>query len=869
MRTYLGICLILWGCGPTSPPVPPPGPPAEDCDYPLRGTIDTVGPLASAEGLTRYDYSVERRFSSATLTLRGAQEAIGEFQIDTAPITNASENTSTPWTIGRVSINLTLKDGSSARATISHRALGVALGGNGSTDGRPLQRRMRIEHEGRSLWIASPVPTEPVQAPLRTYFAPTAEVTQEPALGFSTLMDSAQGTLQAYAYEAEGPDQTQELLWLEQVGLDAWDDAPAIRTLFAVLFDDAWFGPIVEHIARCEPELPMIGTSTGTLQSTRRGLILKSCMEAAAGLGAAGGTAIAAAFGGPIAIAGFALGGLPAAALGLYSLSECFCESDERGILCGPKCDATECNNTCQKMIVRQCDRIITARGTCWRRSTFENQAKEFCKCEITERKLPECDLPEIIGDPHIGTFDGRRYDFQSAGEFVAVESFQGAPFVVQVRMEPYREGTCSDVSVNTAIATQLGATRVGLYLNERKLDIYFDDALVQIPPGANRLLDGNRVERLFDNEVVIHFEDSSEVVLRGQDLYFDLAPELAQRVRGLIGAADDDPDNALVFPNGRALQLPASWSEIHGEFADAWRVSQASSLFNYAPGQNTESFSLEDFPSSYQDPASLPAQARQEAQTRCVEAGVEDRGTLEDCILDVVCTGDDSFIQTHENEAERDRIPLRIPLQMETWQAAGPVESQWSTQPTRARLTEGNDSPAFLVRPLEDRAVILRGRFNINALPRAYAGLVFGLQAPTSTPSSDIDTFLFSWKGGGDTELEGVTAQEGFTVARVTGTLDQDRIRDELWGQQPGPQYEVLDAQYGAGEGFDGDYDLELIYAPDRIELRMFSTAEDRIVYEYSMAPPAGERFPPGRIGLYSLRQNWVGLSSVELIHF
>lgn len=64
-------------------------------------------------------------------------------------------------------------------------------------------------------------------------------------------------------------------------------------------------------------------------------------------------------------------------------------------------------------------------------------------------------------GDPHLVTFDNLAYDFQDRGEFTLVKSTDpDAPFEVQVRHEEW-----GSAAVNTAVATELGDTKVSIHL--------------------------------------------------------------------------------------------------------------------------------------------------------------------------------------------------------------------------------------------------------------------------------------------------------------------------------------------------------------------------------------------------------------------
>jgi hypothetical protein len=65
-------------------------------------------------------------------------------------------------------------------------------------------------------------------------------------------------------------------------------------------------------------------------------------------------------------------------------------------------------------------------------------------------------------GDPHLTTFDQVRYDFQAVGEFIDVRSASG-DLEVQTRQTAFEDSRT--VSVITAVAAKVGATRVGVYM--------------------------------------------------------------------------------------------------------------------------------------------------------------------------------------------------------------------------------------------------------------------------------------------------------------------------------------------------------------------------------------------------------------------
>jgi hypothetical protein len=74
-------------------------------------------------------------------------------------------------------------------------------------------------------------------------------------------------------------------------------------------------------------------------------------------------------------------------------------------------------------------------------------------------------------GDPHLRTVDGISYDFQIPGEYVLIAS-RVADFQIQARNELIPGST--SISYNTAIATSLNGTKVGLYLPPRTSGIIY-----------------------------------------------------------------------------------------------------------------------------------------------------------------------------------------------------------------------------------------------------------------------------------------------------------------------------------------------------------------------------------------------------------
>jgi len=245
-------------------------------------------------------------------------------------------------------------------------------------------------------------------------------------------------------------------------------------------------------------------------------------------------------------------------------------------------------------------------------------------------------------GDPHMTSLDGHHFDFQAAGEFVLLRSTAGDPIEVHMRTEPFSGGppACGKASSATAIATTVGNTRIAFYEGGQvRVDgVQVDpaSASIAVPEGASLTLDPYKS--------VIRWPDGSEMwVKSGGSLTigFDLTPGRADKVQGILGNFDADTTNDFALPNGSVIPMPASFEDIHGRFADAWRVPQDQSLFDYGAGEDTSTFTIEGFPGSPLVIQDLPDADVQSARAECLEQGVEHEAAMHACIIDTVCAGE------------------------------------------------------------------------------------------------------------------------------------------------------------------------------------------------------------------------------------
>jgi Bacterial Ig-like domain (group 3) len=297
-------------------------------------------------------------------------------------------------------------------------------------------------------------------------------------------------------------------------------------------------------------------------------------------------------------------------------------------------------------------------------------------------------------GDPHITTVDGIPYDFQSAGEFTAL---RGDGLEIQTRQTPVATtslpnanpytGLATCVAIYSAVAARVGTHRVSYEPNisgvpdPSGLQLRVDGVLTTLgsegidlgpggpinqsptpgatvgPPIGGRIVQpwgGAGIEIDYSDGTILivtpHYWNDQQKWYLNVNVYGTTADKaiFGKLARGSWLPAL--PDGTSLEPKPDALHR--RYVDLYGKFADAWRVTDATSLFDYAPGTSTATFTDRGWPRENPQSCAIPGQPSAQpvdvgvAQKQC--SAIVDNNMKADCVFDVSVTGFTGFAQTY-----------------------------------------------------------------------------------------------------------------------------------------------------------------------------------------------------------------------------
>ena len=268
------------------------------------------------------------------------------------------------------------------------------------------------------------------------------------------------------------------------------------------------------------------------------------------------------------------------------------------------------------------------------------------CACPPPPEGHPTCDPGGgALGDPHLMTFDRLAYDFQAVGEFVLARSIDN-DFEIQIRTKPW--GYLRVASVTSAVASHVGGDRVALYL-DRNPALLVNGEATSLDQGETLSLgSGGSVLRASSYYLVV-WPDGSEMrvdILNGYlNVWVRPSAERKGRMVGLLGDYNGEHEDDLVTRDGNPIGIAPDFDSMYRVFGDSWRIDGQESLFDYAIGQGTETFTDLSFPGSFVTTQSLSPETRALAESTCRVSGITEGIAFEWCVLDVGLTGESHFV--------------------------------------------------------------------------------------------------------------------------------------------------------------------------------------------------------------------------------
>jgi hypothetical protein len=265
-------------------------------------------------------------------------------------------------------------------------------------------------------------------------------------------------------------------------------------------------------------------------------------------------------------------------------------------------------------------------------------------------------------GDPHLSSFDGARYSFQTVGEFVLARS-QSGRFEVQSRQQSQSD----DFSLNTAIAMNVNGDRVSIYAMNRPdanaqtalrvngvptmmvRDVYF------LPQGGTISYSNMAYTVTWPTGEVVKAELRNSSAMSFINTTVQIYPCSGEQYDGLLGNANgldrDDFDAGtgtnrpayMAFSSFGNDQMQRASNEMEKEylaflardFARVWRVTPITSLFEYLPGESTLTYTDERYPRVHHTLNDLTPNQQMTAKKSCEQNGVAPED-MKGCIYDM-----------------------------------------------------------------------------------------------------------------------------------------------------------------------------------------------------------------------------------------
>lgn len=298
-------------------------------------------------------------------------------------------------------------------------------------------------------------------------------------------------------------------------------------------------------------------------------------------------------------------------------------------------------------------------------------------------------------GDPHIKTVNGINYDFHGAGEYTLLRD--GMDYEIQTRQTPVTTanplpngytGLSSCVAVNTALAARVGNHRISYQpdgpLNEQetRMRLRVDGVLKNIDViGSMNLGVGGRVSKAASgNGIEVDFPNGSSLLVTPSwwgthnIAYLNISVLNTPATEGIAGFIESGQWLPALsdgtYLGSKPAALSQRYKDLNRIFSKSWRVSNASSLFDYARGTSTSTFTIDGWPYENASSCKLPNMKtvkpvdRDIAKRACLN--VIDEDNRDNCVMDVAVTGEIGFAENYLLAQKLEKFSTKIEIHPE-----------------------------------------------------------------------------------------------------------------------------------------------------------------------------------------------------------
>ncbi len=188
--------------------------------------------------------------------------------------------------------------------------------------------------------------------------------------------------------------------------------------------------------------------------------------------------------------------------------------------------------------------------------------------------------------------------------------------------------------------------------MTDTGLQAHVDGAVVDLSAGPKDLGGGGSISA-YTNGFEIDFPDGTKmwtlsVGQYGINAQISPSASLIQTGAGLLGAIVPGGMGVPALPDGSRLPAATSTDQrnsiLYGQFADAWHLTDATTLFDYDPGKSTASYTIRPYPTNpkFSGVADLSPAQVSAGDSAC--STVTDATLHDECVFDVGVTAQPGF---------------------------------------------------------------------------------------------------------------------------------------------------------------------------------------------------------------------------------